>query len=253
MSDAIHCSVRSQREVPGGRRVTLDFRKNGERVPAVLLLPEAPSPVPASLLLHGLSLDKERMADMAGVALLKRGIASLALDLPLHGERGGNRNPASPGNPFEMVARWRSALDESALAISYLAGRPDVNRSRISVVGYSLGAFIGLKVASGNPHVSSVVLASGGDLPEYVPFIGFVRAVADPIKMARNLKGRPLLMLHGRYDRAVTPAQAERLFNAAPGPKQLLWWDCGHVLPPQAIDQAAAWLSGLGDIRTWLQ
>jgi len=43
----------------------------------------------------------------------------------------------------------------------------------------------------------------------------------------------------------VPPAQAERLFNAAREPKKMLWWDSGHVLPSQAIDEAADWLSGL--------
>ncbi len=243
MSQAIPCLMRDEKKVTGGRKLLLDFRRNGERLPAVLLLPDAQRPVPASLLLHGLSLDKERMSEMVGPALLRQGIASVALDLPLHGERTNGRDSAPSGNPFEMMTRWRAALDESALALRYLAGRPDVDSSRISLVGYSLGAYIGLKVASGNDHVRSVVLASGGDLPEHTPFIGLVRAVADPIRMARNLKGRPLLMLHGRYDRAVTPAQAERLFNAASEPKKMLWWDSGHLLPPQAIDEAAAWLS----------
>ncbi len=243
MSQAIHCSVRNVSEVQGGRKFLLDFRRNGQPIPAVLLLPSASRPVPASLLLHGLSLDKERMTEMAGVALFQRGIASVALDLPLHGERSRGRDTVSPNNPFVMVTRWREALDESALVLRYLAGRPDIDSRRISLLGYSLGAFVGLKVASANALVSSVVLASGGDLPDQTPFIGLVRAVADPIKMARSLKGRRLLMLHGRYDRAVTPAQAQRLFNAAPEPKKMLWCDCGHVLPPQAIDEAAAWLS----------
>jgi len=243
MSHAIHCSVRGESEVQGGRKFLLDFRRNGEPIPAVLLFPHAAGPVPASLLLHGLSLDKERMAEMAGPALMRRGIASVALDLPLHGERSRGRNPVSTDNPFEMVTRWREALDESALVLRYLADRPDVDAARISLVGYSLGAFIGLKVASANAMVSSLVLAAGGDLPDHTPFIGLVRTVADPIRMARNLKSRRLLMLHGRYDRAVTPAQAERLFKAAPEPKKMSWWDCGHLLPPQAIDEAAAWLS----------
>ncbi len=242
MSLAVQCSVRSESEIEGGRKFLLAFRRNGESIPAVMLLPKAPGPVAVSLLLHGLSLDKEHMSEMAGSALIRRGIASVALDLPMHGERSKGKT-VSTDSPFEMVTRWREALDEAGLVLRYLAGRPDLDASRISLLGYSLGAFIGLKVASANPLVSSVVLAAGGDLPEQTPFISLVRAVADPIKMARNLKGRRLLMLHGRYDRAVTPAQAERLFKAAPEPKKMMWWDCGHLLPPQAIDEAAAWLS----------
>jgi hypothetical protein len=239
----IHHSVRHESAIPGGRRVALDIRSNGDHIPSILLLPQASGRLPVALLLHGLSLDKERMAEMAGPALLRRGIACLAPDLPHHGERSRGKDPSESGNPFEMMARWRAALDDSGLLLRFLAQRPDIDPSRISLIGYSLGAFIGLKVAATNREVRSVVLASGGDLPEYTPFISIVRTIADPIKLVRSLKGRPLLMVHGKHDRAVTPAQAERLFHAAQEPKKMLWWECGHVLPPQAMDEAATWLA----------
>lgn len=221
----------------------LDFRSNGERIPAILMLPHAFGRVPVALLLHGLSLDKERMAEMAGPALLRHGIACLAPDLPHHGERSRGKDPAQSGNPFEMMARWRAALDDSGMLLRFLAQRTDIDPARISLIGYSLGAFIGLKVAATNREVRALVLASGGDLPEYIPFISIVRTVADPIKLVRSLNGRPLLMVHGKHDRSVTPAQAERLFRAAHEPKKMLWWESGHVLPPQAMDEAAAWLA----------
>jgi hypothetical protein len=33
------------------------------------------------------------------------------------------------------------------------------------------------------------------------------------------------------------------LFQAAREPKEIRWWDSGHVLPPVAIADAAAWLA----------
>jgi fermentation-respiration switch protein FrsA (DUF1100 family) len=59
----------------------------------------------------------------------------------------------------------------------------------------------------------------------------------------QRLAGRPFLMVHGRWDRTVTPAQAERLFAAAREPKELRWWDAAHILPPAAIADAAEWLA----------
>jgi fermentation-respiration switch protein FrsA (DUF1100 family) len=50
-------------------------------------------------------------------------------------------------------------------------------------------------------------------------------------------------MVHGRNDRTVTPAQAQRLFDAAAEPKELRWWPSGHLLPPDAIGYAAEWLA----------
>src|SRR4029079_3900428 len=72
----------------GAERV-LDLVHGAERVPASLLLPKGAVSAPAVLLLHGFSSNKERMVQSVGRALQQRGVASLALDLPFHGERHG--------------------------------------------------------------------------------------------------------------------------------------------------------------------
>ena len=87
------------------------------------------------------------------------------------------------------------------------------------------------------------VLAAGGDLPADMPFGAVVRAVIDPVAAVQRLDGTPLLMVHGRRDRTVTPEQARRLFEAARDPKEIRWWDAGHYLPAPAIGEAAAWLA----------
>jgi fermentation-respiration switch protein FrsA (DUF1100 family) len=151
-------------------------------------------------------------------------------------------------NPLALVSAWRLAQDEAKLGLGYLGARREVDRERLAVVGYSMGSFLGVMVAASERRVRAVVLAAGGDLPAGTPFERLVRAAADPLRAVRRLDGRPLLMVHGRRDRTVTPAQAQRLFDAADEPKELRWWDAGHYLPTQAIDDAAAWLEGrLGD------
>jgi fermentation-respiration switch protein FrsA (DUF1100 family) len=242
----IHQSVRDDRPIRGGRRLTLDIRlgEAGERVPGVLLVPAlAPdATAPAALLLHGYSSHKEQMANSIGAVLLGHGIASLAIDLPLHGERRGDFDSAALSNPMELMRRWNGAKDDARLALNYLAARPDVDAGRVAVVGYSMGSFLGVLVAAKHPAVKAVVLAAGGDLPDRTPFGRLVRVAADPLRAVRQLDGRPLLMVHGRHDRTVTPAQAQRLFDAATEPKELRWWDAGHYLPTTAIDDAASWL-----------
>ena len=69
--------------------------------------------------------------------------------------------------------------------------------------------------------------------------------VADPLASIRKLNGRPLLMVHGRRDRTVTPEQAQRLFDAAPEPRELRWYDAGHHLPAAASADVAEWLAGV--------
>jgi uncharacterized protein len=105
-------------------------------------------------------------------------------------------------------------------------------------------------IAAAEPAVRAVVLAAGGDLPRGTPLAAVARTVVDPVRAVRRLGGRPLLMVHGRGDRTVKPDQAERLFAAAGEPKELRWWSSGHILPPAAIDDAAAWLAArLGQDR----
>ncbi len=236
-----------------GREWRVELTLAGARVPGVLLLPagergEAPPTargahgVPGAVLLHGYASRKELMADTVGGALLRRGIASLAVDLPLHGDRDGPLQEQARFNPLQLVRQWRLALAETTAAVRLLGEVPGVDRGRLALVGYSMGAYVAVMAAAEEPAARAVVLAAGGDLPERTPLAHLVRRVADPLRAVGRLHGRPLLMVHGRQDRTVLPAQAERLFAAASEPKTLRWWDAGHYLPPAAVDGAAAWL-----------
>lgn len=242
-AERILAAVRATRDVPGGVRYDLELVDGVERVPAIFLLPHAHAPVPASLLLHGFGSRKERMADSVGEALVRQGVGALAVDLPLHGERSGSATELSATNPMHLVSAWRGAVREARLAIDYLASHRDVDRTRLGIVGYSLGSFLANIVAAELPNVRAVVLAASGDLPEGIPMATLVRSVVDPLRAARRVEGRPLLMVNGRYDRTVKPAQAERLFAAAAEPKTMRWYNGGHWPPQREIEYAGKWLA----------
>jgi uncharacterized protein len=243
MAKRILQNVHSEKRVTHGRRLVLEFHAGGDRVPGILLLPDAAAPVPGALLLHGYSSRREHMADEVGRALLARGIASLSVDLPLHGTRHDPLQLQAARNPLAIFTVWRQAREECALAVKYLGARTEVDRARLGIAGYSLGSYLAVLLAAEEPALRAVVLAAGGDLPEATPLAAVARAMADPLRAARRLGGRPLLMVHGRHDRTIRPAQAERLFAAAGEPKEIRWYDAGHILPREAIDYAAAWLA----------
>jgi len=253
-------TVNATHEIAQGRRVELAFGREGQeaRLPAVLLLPASVTmPAPAALLLHGFSSRKEQMAETVGVALLAKGIASLSIDLPLHGARIEEGSETSWGlvggyerafdaramrSPLAIAGAWRTAQRDAKLALAYLGARGEVDRARLAVVGYSMGSFLGVQTAADDPNVRALVLAAGGDLPQAMPYARALRLLSDPLRAVRRLNGRPLLMLHGRRDTTVRPDQAQRLFDAAAEPKELRWYEAGHYLPPHALDDAASWL-----------
>lgn len=244
MKRRINQTTQSERTIAGGRQIVVEFRADDlPAVPATLLLPDTPSPVAAALLIHGYSSRKEHMSESVGRALLQRGIASLSIDLPLHGTRRDTLQAQSLRNPLDILRHWRAAVKETRLAIHYLRARSEVDAARVAVVGYSLGSFLATLLAAEESSVRAVVVAAGGDLPANTPFSTLARTIADPIRAVRRLKGRPLLVVHGRSDRTMAPDQAQRLFDAAREPKEIRWWNAGHYLPAEAIDDAAEWLA----------
>jgi dienelactone hydrolase len=235
-------TIRRSESVPRGESRTLDLVHGAARVPATLLLPATAGPAPAALLLHGFSSNKERMAQSVGRELQRHGVASLALDLPFHGERdGGAELPVR--NPLALVSSWRTAVREARAATEWLAAQREVEADRVAIVGYSLGGFLALMTAAEEPLLRAVALAAAGDLPDTTPYAALVRRAVDPLRAVRRLGGRPLLLVNGRRDTTTRPAQAERLFAYAEEPKTLRWYDGGHWPPPSAIEGAAEWVA----------
>ena len=223
------------------RRGTSILDLAGAKVPSIFLRPDTAPPFPGVLLLHGYSSSKERLAGTMGLALAARGIASLAIDLPLHGSREDALMEEARSDPLGLVKHWNMALTEAKAAIAWLGEQEEIDSRKLGISGYSLGSYIALQTAAADERVRLVIVAAGGDLP-VTPWTAMVRLMSDPIRSAKSLNGRPLLMLHGKNDRTIRPDQAQRLFDAASKPKELRWYESGHVLPTAAADDAASWL-----------
>lgn len=239
--DGFQASIRHERRVAGGSERVPDLSRGREVVPAIWMTPAAGT-TPAALLLHGFSSSKERMAQSVGRELLALGVASLALDLPFHGERDGDAGSLSK-NPLALVGAWRSAIAESRDAITWLASQSSVDADRLGIVGYSLGGFLALMAAAEDERLRVVALAAAGDLPDHTPYASLVRGLVNPLRAAERLDGRPLLLVNGRRDTTTRPAQAQRLFEAANEPKTLHWYEGGHWPPVSAIAMAARWVA----------
>ncbi|MGA2157778.1 MAG: alpha/beta fold hydrolase [Dehalococcoidia bacterium] len=174
----------------------------------------------------------------------------------------------SQGN-IDMLG-WTHDL---AAAIDFLNMLPEVDRSRICLLGSSGGAAVCVYVAANDPRIHTVAtfacpaefnfMASGltadslirrfRDIgvikdPAFPPSLekwleGF-KAIA-PINYVKKISPRPLLLVHGDEDEIVPVEQANRLYIEAGEPKQkVILPGAGHRLrqDERAIKVAMDWL-----------
>lgn len=134
-------------------------------------------------------------------------------------------------------------LRDAEAALAYALGR--VPNARVGLMGYSMGASVGLLLAAREPRVAAVVADS--------PFTGIAEVVAHnaarrrlpaqvvvpladaltawrygyrfgavrPIEAVGGLSPRPLLLIHGDADGLIPVEHAHTLFAAAREPKEL--------------------------------
>ena len=143
------------------------------------------------------------------------------------------------------TSRFREMLVQTIIecrrAIDYLETRSQIDKSRVGVVGYSLGGIetFALTALDIRVKVAVACVTPFGHLDD--PLGG--DPVIAPRSFARALNGRPLLMQMGRNDQFCTPEQAQRLYDIIPGSKkEILSYASGHSLPTKYASKAAKWL-----------
>jgi Esterase FrsA-like len=146
---------------PGVRVETGWLDEVGERIRAQFYLPaDGAGPRPGVLLCHGIDSSKEAPASLA-LAFAARGFVALAFDFGDHGES------------YARPLRESRNLADVQRALATLANRPEVDRHRLAIVGFSMAVPSALQAAQQNSDVQAVVLMG--------------RAVVAPQSPPRNL------------------------------------------------------------------
>lgn len=253
----------------GGRWGKFSYAgKDGERVPALIYIPSTATkahPAPCLILLHGLGGNKEMMTPIAQF-MAGAGYASLMIDEAGQGARKAGDPDIYPAFANEqdmvstLVADGIDTVVDLRRGIDYLDTRPDIDKSKIGVIGFSLGALEGTILAGVDDRVKAVALVSGGgDLGKilttqaadgqslgghYASLLSGTNAgeleerlaPVEPLTFVGHIAPRPLLMEHGKKDAVIPPADAQALYDAAGQPKQIVWFpDSGHIPPPLEI------------------
>ncbi|MEA2573837.1 MAG: uncharacterized protein QOH93_1135 [Chloroflexia bacterium] len=203
-------------------------------------------PWPVVMLAYGYGGFKEQMAGYSK-SIHEGGFATFLFDMSGSGLRKGE--PVT----FGYKERWQ-AMD----AANYLRTRNDVDPARIGALGVSMGGATTLLAAAEDPGIKAVVADSSyADLfgmvrPGISAFIspralflaplivrsaetmlGMKSGEVRPDEAAARLGDRALFVIHGDRDTLTDPNSAQRLYDAATGPKEL--WvvpECGHAYAP---------------------
>lgn len=221
-----------------------------QRVTAIFTIPKKFAPAyPAVILLAGSGGHKDTdYVRIAADMMATLGYATLSIDAQYHGERS---RPGKSGDIHlissdTMRDAWIQTVVDLRRAVDYLQSRPDIDGKKIGYLGFSQGGMIGGTFIGVEPRVTAACLAiPGGGFLEWGPKAGLWKettpaieanaAMTDPIHFIGSFGPRPLLMLSAKRDELIPKFATDALFAAARDPKEIVWFDSGHVLPPTAL------------------
>jgi carboxymethylenebutenolidase len=147
-----------------------------------------PGLTPAILLVHGSA------GPLHGIDPFARQAAGMGVHVFVvhYFDRTGH-SWVSPTIIKDFFMQWLETLRD---ALGYIVAQPGIDHRRIGLLGFSLGGFLSLGLATQEPRIAAVAELFGG-LPEYFN--------EDAGKLP------PVLILHGDRDTVVPVAEAEKL------------------------------------------
>jgi fermentation-respiration switch protein FrsA (DUF1100 family) len=208
------------------------------------------TPYPTVCVCHGIPAGVPAPSDrgypLLAETICREGFAALIFNFRGCGVSGGNLD----------LLGWTRDLKA---VIDYLWALPGVDRSHLSLFGFSGGAAVSIYVASQDKRVSSIVTCACPaefafftevDDPQSVikhfRSIGTIRdkdfphsteewlsgfRLISPIKYVAEIAPRPLLLVHGSEDEVVDVSHAHKLYDKAGETKQIIIIDgAGHRL-----------------------
>lgn len=221
---------------PPVERVEVPFE--GIRLPAYFRRPETAEGkggkgrFPCVVSIEGTDSTKEESISF-GDEFLARGMATFSFDGPGQGETW-----------YRM--KMRPDYEKAVRAvIDFLAKRPEVDASRIGVVGRSFGGHLAPRSAAADPRIRACVAIGGyHDTTFYrweeplrrirFQFICGTKTLEETQVLAREFTlaakriSCPVLVLHGGRDHGVPQEQAERILGACAGEKSLVVFEEGN-------------------------
>jgi alpha-beta hydrolase superfamily lysophospholipase len=126
--------------------------------------------------------------------------------------------------------RETNIYEDAATALDYLTEEKQISTQDIFAYGYSLGGAVAIDLAVKNPDLAGLIVESSFtsmqemasfNAPKWIPINLLLTERFNSIAKIPNLD-MPLLIFHGTADEVIPTYMGERLYEAAPEPKELV-------------------------------
>jgi dienelactone hydrolase len=222
--------------------------RSGLRPGAVVMHPSGNATAPVK----GARLAQNEMASLA-----KRGAVVIGIDAPYFRRGGTNPPTLSALDRPEQI----QLMKDLQRAVDVLLAEGNVDPARIGFSGYSYGGMVGVHFAGIERRLKAAVIMAGygGSVTllttkDRVPGLPNISCAVRSTWFADNVPIEPIRFIPGaaptallfqiaRFDTAVPLEDAQAVYDAASSPKEVLYYDTGHGLSPQATAERFAWLA----------
>ena len=226
---------------------------SGEATEATLVAPAAPGRHPAVLFVHWYgpehTTSNRTQYVPDALALARHGIVSLLVDTPW-----SEPSWFPTRQPDNDVTFSNSQVKRIQRAVDVLASLDRVDPGRLALVGHDFGAMYGAVVAGLDRRITTFAFVAGtarfadwfllgrkldaearaSVYDELAPF--------DPVRHLPTVTAGAVLLQFATKDQYVTADAAKALIDAVKAPKESKFYDCGHEMNREAMDDRVAWL-----------
>lgn len=231
---------------------------NGDVVPFYIVTPLAATPqnrVPGIVFVHGLTQNIDQML-FAAQFYAAQGYAVAIPEIVNHGERKQANHALFGSDVVSLRADTIQSVGDIRRVLDVFASRPNVDKSRIGLVGLSLGSILGSITTALDSRIQTAVFAVGGAdwrtilsqsdissdktkgaaLALSKTQLAFLDDV-DPKNFVGKIAPRATLFLNGKRDNIIPVAAAKIFYTSAKAPKKQIWFDSDHFLPVMQVAQ----------------
>lgn len=209
--------------------------ERGERIRGFLTRPLGTARHPAIVYAHAhggayeigaseLTEGRPALLSPPGPMLAEAGYVTLCIDMPTFGERSGDKESAlTKAKLWYGKSLFGQMLSEQAAAVTYLAGRNDVDASRIGMTGISMGATLTYWLAAVDERIAAIA--------HLCCYADFATMIETGVHDGHGI----YLMVPGLLAATST---GEIAGLVAPRPQLICVGDDDPLTPPLAVDQA---------------